>query len=112
MRMANRVFLDASALRRLGDPHQYFTFQTHDEHVARSEALSGQAATNPNFSTDIVCFFRGFMPNNYGNYHVIFRVDEVFAHPANPPEWHHVGQVDSDGVGYTTTQELAAAGLV
>lgn len=110
--MANRTFLNASALRRLGDPHQYFVFQTNDENVAKNETLTGQASTNPNFSTDIVCFFRGFMPANYGRYHVIFRCDEVFAFPASPPEWHHSGPVDSDGVGYTTTQELTAAGLI
>jgi hypothetical protein len=75
--MANGVFLYAAAPRRLGDPHNYFVFQTNDENVAKSETPTGQSRTNVNFSSDNGCFFRC-----------------------------------DDGVGYTTTKELAAARIL
>jgi hypothetical protein len=107
-----RRFLKAADLRTLGRSAEYLVFQTNDEDVARTKILLGTRTTNPGMPEDVVCLFNGFMPENYGRFHVIFERNELTAYPANPPEWRVIGHISSAGVGYTTTDELVNAGLI
>ena len=110
--MNERQFLRASELRVLGPSADYFTFQTNDEEVARTQPLEAKQNTNPMHDDLQVCLFNGFFRANYGNFHVVFNKSDLpGAFPSNPPEWKVAGPVDQEAVGYTTTDEFVAAGI-
>jgi hypothetical protein len=107
-----RRFLTEIDLRRLDKSMEYASFQTGDKDVAESQEIKGTRTTNPNMPEDVVCMWRGFYPQNYGKYHVIFRFDDLFLTPTNPPEYWHRGVIRAVAVGYTTTEELKRAGRI
>ena len=108
----NRPFLTSDELQSL-DPRTLATWQTADEQIARSAIIQATGQTNPAHSST-VSLFSGFYAQSYGRFHVIWETASLDLGPAYDALQLQTTDavIKADAIGYTTTEELIAAGIL